>query len=243
MTTVFQTLRGNVEWRPTLRTLFLGCGVVSSVLYVATGVIASLRYPDYRYADQQISELLAKGAPSRPFMVATNLVPYGLLMSAFAAGVWSAAGRTRSGRIAAAGLTGFTVFGTLGGGVLEMDRREVLASGEDQLRSTLHLPMTAAMAFCLFVSMGFAPGLLGKPLFTMLVFGLWVSTQAGQLQANEPTPWMGLKERVSSYTMMVWIALLAIGLLRAHHAIAARQLDTPMVRQQTVQRERGKPSA
>src|SRR5574340_791616 len=96
-----------------LRKILLGSGIVSSVLYVATDVVASLRYSGYRYADQQISELLAKGAPSRPFMVAANLIPYDLLVLAFAVGVWASAGRTRAGRLTSAGLVGLAVLGTI----------------------------------------------------------------------------------------------------------------------------------
>jgi hypothetical protein len=35
------------------------------------------------------------------------------------------------------------------------------------------------------------------------------------MEANEPTPWIGLKERVNFYAAMLWIAALAIALLRA----------------------------
>src|SRR5512147_1117945 len=52
---------GRRWWRQGL----LGCGIVSSVLYVATDLIASLRYPGYRYADYSYSELLATGSPVR----------------------------------------------------------------------------------------------------------------------------------------------------------------------------------
>jgi len=229
---------------PLVRTVLLGCGILSSVLYIATDIIASLRYPGYRYADQQISELLAQGAPSRPFMVAFNLIPYDLLVLAFAVGVWASAGRTRAGRITAAGLAGFAVFGTLGGGVFNMAMRAAMAAGQDTLRSTLHLPVTAVMALCLLLAMGCASRLLGKrfryysyaTLATVLAFGLLVAAQAGQLAANEPTPWMGLEERVSSYGMMLWIAVLAIGLLRAQGATAPRQREQPTVTPQPLAR-------
>ena len=208
---------------PLVTKVLLGCGIVSSVLYVVTDVIASLRYPGYSYADQQISELLAYGAPSRPFMVAANLIPYDLLVLAFAVGVWASAGRTRAGRITAALFVGFAIFGTLGGGFFEMDRREIMAAGQDTLRSTMHLPATAAMGLSVLLAMGFGSRLLGKrfryysyaTIATVLASGLVVAAQIDQLAANQPTPWMGLEERISSYGMMLWVAVLAIGLLRA----------------------------
>jgi hypothetical protein len=70
-----------------VRKILLICGIVSSVWYVVTDVIGTLRYPGYSYADQWFSELTAQGAPTRDFMVALNGIPYTLLVSAFAEGV------------------------------------------------------------------------------------------------------------------------------------------------------------
>ena len=39
-----------------VRKILLGCGIVSSVLYVAVDVLGTLRYPDYSFADQTFSE-------------------------------------------------------------------------------------------------------------------------------------------------------------------------------------------
>jgi hypothetical protein len=38
------------------------------------------------------------------------------------------------------------------------------------------------------------------------------------MQANEPTPLMGIEERVNIYATMLWVAVLAIGLLRVQKA-------------------------
>jgi hypothetical protein len=69
-----------------LRKILLGCGIVSSVLYVVTDVLGTLRYPGYSYADQTFSELTAQGAPTRSLMVALNGISYGVLVAAFALG-------------------------------------------------------------------------------------------------------------------------------------------------------------
>ena len=57
-----------------VRKTLLGCGIVSSVLYVVTDVLGTLRYRSYSYADQTFSELTAQGAPTRDFMVALNVI-------------------------------------------------------------------------------------------------------------------------------------------------------------------------
>jgi hypothetical protein len=206
-----------------VRKVLLGCGIVSSVLYVVTDVLGTLRYPGYSYADQWFSELTAQGAPTRPLMIALNEVPYNLLVLAFAAGVWESAGRTRSGRITAAGLAGFAVFGFATGVIFPMSTREVAAAGKDTLRNRMHLPGTAVMSLSLVLAMVFGSTLLGKrfryysygTILAVLVFGVLTSLQAPQIAVNRSTPWGGIYERMNIYPTMLWVAVLAIGLLRA----------------------------
>jgi len=38
---------------------------------------------------------------------------------------------------------------------------------------------------------------------------------APQLEAGQPTPWMGFTERINIYATMLWFTVLAIALLRA----------------------------
>src|SRR5215211_6340544 len=162
-----------------VRKILLVCGIVSSVLYVATDLLASLLYPGYSYADQEFSELLAAGAPTRPLMVALSAIPYTLLVTAFAGGVWASSGRRRSGRVTGALLVGYAVIGFMGGVVFEMDRREVLAAGEATLRNSFHPPVTAVMSLFMLLAMGFGATLLGRrfryysygTILTLVVFG------------------------------------------------------------------------
>jgi hypothetical protein len=48
----------------------------------------------------------------------------------------------------------------------------------------------------------------------MLVFGAITSVYAPQVQANEPTPWVGVYERINAYGYMLWIGVLAVALWR-----------------------------
>jgi hypothetical protein len=50
------------------------------------------------------------------------------------------------------------------------------------------------------------------------VFGALTSLQAGRIATNEPTPWAGIEERMNSYGIMLWVAVLAVGLLRGQEA-------------------------
>jgi hypothetical protein len=43
------------------------------------------------------------------------------------------------------------------------------------------------------------------------IFGVWGRSRA---KANLPTPWAGMTERMKSYGYLLWVAVLAITLLR-----------------------------
>ena len=206
-----------------VRKVLLGCGIVSSVLYVLSDILGTLRYEGYSYADQEFSELTAQGSPVRSLMVALNVVPYTLLVGAFAIGVWTSTERIRAGRITGAMLLGFAAFGMAGGLIFPMKPREALAAGEGTLRNAMHIPATAVMSLFVLLAMGFGATLLGKlfryysygTIAVLLVFGALASLQGGKMAANQPTPWMGIEERINIYATMVWEVVLAIGLLRA----------------------------
>ena len=206
-----------------IRKILLGCGIVSSVLYIAVDILGTLRYPGYRYTEQQFSELTAAGSPVRPLMIALNVIPYTLLVVAFAMGVWTSARPKRAGRITGDMLLGYAAFGMAGGAVFPMKPREALAAGEGTLRNTMHIPATMVMSLFILLAMGFGATLLGKrfryysyaTIAILIVFGVLTSLQAGKMVADEPTPWMGLTERINIYATMLWVAVLAIGLLRA----------------------------
>ena len=47
------------------RKVLLGCGILSSLLYVAANIVGFRRWTDYSLTSQTVSELSAIGAPSR----------------------------------------------------------------------------------------------------------------------------------------------------------------------------------
>jgi hypothetical protein len=113
-----------------LRRILLVCGVVSSVLYVVVDVLGTLRYPGYRYTEQQFGDLTASGSPMRPLMLALSVIPYNLLVAAFAVGIWVSAPQKRVGTITGAMLLGYAAFGMPGGWLTPMNTCEALAAGE-----------------------------------------------------------------------------------------------------------------
>lgn len=201
----------------TLGTVLLGCGVASSLLYAATDVLAGLRYDGYSFKSQAVSELSAAGAPTRPLVVGL-FTPYNALMVAFGAGVWIVSGRRRAGRLAGALLIGSAVVGEVTTLFFPMDQR----GAEETLRGSLHPPLTAVMSLFIVAAMIAAAASQGRrfrvysigTILTLVVFGALAARYAPQLEAGEPTPWLGGFERINIYAYLLWVAALAVSLSR-----------------------------
>ncbi len=235
-----QTLRRAVEPHPRVGKILAGCGLVSSVWYIASDIIGTLRYPGYSWLDQEFSELTAQGSPVRPLMVVLNEFPYTVLMPALSVGLWNAAGpKRRAARVAATGLAGYAVIGFAAGTLTPMATREAMAASRDTLRNAFHGPLTMVMDLSLIAGMALASQLFGKrfryysygTIAILLAFGILTALQIPQMQANQPTAWMGLEERVNIYATMLWIGVLAVGLLRAEAVSAPRRPEKPVVAQ------------
>ena len=55
--------------RSTVTKALLWCGIIASVLYIATDMFAATLWEGYSYTAQQVSELSAIGAPTRPLWI------------------------------------------------------------------------------------------------------------------------------------------------------------------------------
>jgi hypothetical protein len=201
----------------------LVCGILSSLLYVGTDVIGNLLYEGYSYADNTWSELFAIEAPTRVLIVPYSIAAT-LLGAAFAVGLWTLVTPKRTAaRITAATLLGSSVVGIAAQAFFPMLTREASAAGEGTLRNALHPPVSMVSGLLLLLAVGFGAVLLGRQFrwysigtfVTIVLFVVLAGQQGGRAEANLPTPWIGLEERVSAYAFMLWVAVLAIGLLRA----------------------------
>jgi hypothetical protein len=61
---------------------------------------------------------------------------------------------------------------------------------------------------------------------TIIVFGALTSMQAAKLPTGQPTPWLGLFERLSIAPWLLWMAVLAVMLLTARYAEPVGAGDT-----------------
>jgi hypothetical protein len=195
------------------RTLLV-CGIVSSVLYVAMNVIAGLSWQGYSFASQSISELSAIDAPSRSIWVPLGFA-YGALLIAFGVGVWLSADQNRRLRVAAAMLIAIGVLGLFWP---PMHLRGTVAS----LTDTLHIAFAIITTILIMLAIAFGAGALGQrfrmysyaSLAALVLAGLLSFADAPRLAANEPTPWLGVLERINLAIYLAWVAALGFLLLR-----------------------------
>jgi hypothetical protein len=202
-----------------VRKVLLVCGVLSSVLYVATVVLSPMRWEGYSSTSQTVSELIAIDAPTRPLVVPLFLA-YSVLVIAFGLGVWASAGVKRALRFAAIGLIGKEVLGLVVTLFFPMHLRGVEAT----LSDTMHGLLTFVGVAFMLLAIGFAATAFGKwfrlysiTTFLMLIVGgVLTGLDAPSMEANLPTPWMGVWERFNIYAYMLWVVVLAIALLRVN---------------------------
>ena len=198
--------------------ILLMCGIFSSLLYAAMNVVCAMLYEGYSSASQTVSELSAIDAPTRQLWVSLAVV-YSLLNIAFGLGVW------RSGfidkRLRTVGML-FIIFAIIGFFWPPMHQREVLAAGGGTLTDTLHIVFSIVAVLLMMLAIGFSAGVFGNrfklysisTLAIMILFGLLTALESPLMEADLPTPSMGIWERISIGAYLLWIVVLAKVILR-----------------------------
>ena len=202
------------RWRRSLLT----CGIAGPVLYVVMTLLVGLLWEGYSVVSSVPSELAAIGAPTRLLWIWLGSL-YAVLMVVFGWTVWKWAPPNRALRVVGLLLIAHTVFGQFWP---PMHQREVLAAGGGTLTDTLHLVWAAITGIFFMLIVGFGAAALGKrfraysiaTIVIGLACGAVTGTYASRIQANLPTPGVGVWERISIAAFMGWIAVLAIALRR-----------------------------
>jgi len=221
-----QTMDSHVVSGPpgvALQKVLLGCGVLYAVSYTLIPDIAGATgYAGYSPMSQAVSELSATGAPTRAFL--TAMIPvWSILMVAFGIGVWMSGRRSRALRVTGALLFAQGVVGTLWL-AFPMTSREEMVQGITPANDVGHIALTVVTIVLILSQIGFGAAALGTwfriysavTATTILVFGSLTGMDAPKVPRGEPTPWMGLFERINIWAWLLWIAVLAVTLLRSH---------------------------
>jgi hypothetical protein len=211
-----------------VRKVLLVCGILASLVYIGSDILAALSWEGYSYTAQSVSELRANGAPTRSFLMPILFI-YALLEIAFGLGVWRAAAPSglpkRSLRIAGGLLIGLGALDLIGLPLFSLNLGEAVGS----LVNTIHIIATVVTLLLLLLIIAFGATANGQrfrlysyaTILLFIVTGVWSFLEIPQIAANLPTPWMGVRERIGIYGYMIWLAVLALILLRARVTAAA----------------------
>jgi hypothetical protein len=201
-----------------LKKILLICGMMSSAWYFAINIIVPLQYEGYHIASQTVSELSAVDAPTRMLWM-TLCIFYTLLMIAFGSGIWLTAEGNKKLRFVAVVIIFDALFGSFWP---PMHQRESLAAGGGTLTDDLHILWTFVHLVLILLMIGFGASALSKgfriyslaTILIFLVFGTLTAMESPGIEANKPTPYIGIWERINMGAYMLWIVIFAIMLLR-----------------------------
>lgn len=210
-----------------VRKVLLLCGILSSLLYIATDIFGAMRFEGYSYTSQTVSELSAIGASSRPLVVPL-FITYSVLVIAFGLGVWRSANGKRALCVVAGLLVGYRVL-CLAGPLTPIHLR----GAESTLTDTLHIILTIVTVLFILLTIGFGATAFGKQfrlysigtILVLIVFGVLAGLEGPRIAANEPTPWLGVTERINIFGYLLWTVVLTLALLRSQAARPQDVLD------------------
>jgi hypothetical protein len=206
----------------TLLKVLLICGILASLLYVATDILAGMLWEGYSFSSQAISELSAIGAPTRPLVVTLGII-YDVFLIAFGLCVWVivGGGQRRRGALRLIGGV-LVVIGAIGfvwAPLFPMHLR----GAEMTFTDTMHWAIAGVVVLLILVMITLGAIAYRRwfrlysigTLVTLLVVGMWsIFVGGAQIAAEHSTQFFGLMERITVYGYLVWVAVLAIVLLR-----------------------------
>ncbi|GCC53171.1 hypothetical protein SanaruYs_34140 [Chryseotalea sanaruensis] len=201
-----------------MRKALLSCGILSSLWYVAINIFVPMMYDGYSMASLTVSELSAIGASTRIVWVLLAML-YLLLLIAFGWGVLKSSGHSRQLRIAGNLIIAYCIMNFYWP---PMHQREVIAAGGGTLTDTLHIIWAMMTLLFNMLLMGFGAAALGKRfrIYTIatwlvfIVFGILTFMESPGIEANLPTPHIGLWERINMGAFLLWIIVFAFVLLK-----------------------------
>lgn len=196
----------------------LYCGILSSLWYTFMNLFVPFYYPGYSSFSYTVSELSAVGAPTRILWVLLGTM-YPLLYAAFGWGVLNVPGSRRHLKMLGILILAYSIFNLYWP---PMHMREVIAAGGKSLSDTLHIAWTMVTVLLFIATMGFGAAALGKTfriytivsILLLMTCGILTSLDTANLEANLPTPWMGMWERINQYIYFLWVVVLSLQIIK-----------------------------
>ncbi len=201
----------------------LACGVAASASWVAADLVAGTSWSGYDFIHQSVSELLAIGSPTRGLFLPFDIA-HGLLLIAFASGVWASAQPGRGVRVAAGCIAASAGFG-LAANLVPM-RIGVPAAENTGGVVVGALSVGCSVAAMVAGAVGFRGRLRTWSAATILAF---VALTPLGLVVAQNHPATGAQERTMAYAYLLWVVLLAVALWQSPEVAPKAEHETPPV--------------
>lgn len=192
----------------------LWCGVASSVVYATTEIAASMRWEGYDWTARMVSDLFAVSAPTRSVIVGPMLVYNGLIL-AFGVGVWLCR-KNRAQAVTALLLVAYSIAGVIGLLVFPLDYNKSGSGAAMHMAATFTL-IVLMFLFIVAAAVGSGKAFRIYSLITVLMIiggAVLAGMQVPRIEAGLATPGLGVFERLNIYSMLLWVAVFALSLLR-----------------------------
>src|SRR6185436_9122194 len=196
----------------------LTCGILSSLWYFTINIFVPVWYDGYNSVTLTVSELSAIDVPTRILWV-LMVMPYPLIFTAFGWGVLKSSKGNGSLKVTGSLIIAYSIFNFYWP---PMHQREVIAAGGGTLSDTLHIVWAMVTLIFMTLLMGFGAAGIGKRFryytiatwVVFLLFGVLTFRESPGIEANLPTPYIGLWERINIGAFLLWVMVLAVVLLR-----------------------------
>jgi hypothetical protein len=196
-----------------IQKILLACGILAPLLYFGADRLAGGLVKDYDFTVHSMSDLPAAGSPVRRLALVLAFVSAAVL-SAFAAGVWRAAGTAVLPRIVAGLIAGNALAGLFSSLFFPNTYRVHPAFGTPGVL-TMFVSVLCFVLAMIFGALAYGGWLrvlsiaipAGYMLLTVLRYATATAANAGAMS--------GSQERTMVYTYLVWLVALAAHLLRA----------------------------
>lgn len=200
-----------------LQKALLICGILCAVLSTVTDIVAGLMTEGYRFDTQSASILSGIGTPTRWFVLPVNLIA-GVLMLAFATGVWFAVGANWALRLMACMLALNAILTMVAVAFFPSHPAELVNSPANKVNVMFMAP--AVIVFLLAIILGAIGNhnwfrYYSIATLLLFLFGAILSILVYyKIVPGQPGTTVGIQERTMIYAEMLWLALQAVVLLR-----------------------------
>lgn len=194
--------------------IFLYCGMLAPIIYFGTDRIAGRLLKGYSFQAQSMSDLSAVGSPVRLLAVPLTLAAC-LLMIAFGAGIWRAAGHEILPRIVAGLVIGNAVTGFIAAAFFptRYGERPDLISPNVLIMMLSVICFVLAMIIGAFAFSGWLRMLSVIIPVSYVLLAVLRFANAAAPAADQAGALIGAQERTMGYSFLLWVFALAVYLL------------------------------